>query len=254
MAKTQQHKFGWIREKADPRDLLFVSTSHVTPPVTVDLRADCSPVYDQGQLGSCTANAVAGHLDFNRKKQGEAFIDPSRLFIYYNERKDDGDVDQDGGSTIRESVKAVKTYGAPPESEWPYDVSKFTDAPPAKAYADAIKYEDLTYLKVAQALYSMQHCLAEGYPIVVGIDVYESFESAEAAKTGIIPMPTANEALLGGHAVLVVGYKLISGSLHWIVRNSWGAQWGDQGCFYLPQQYLLDPNLSSDFWSLRKVK
>src|SRR5207245_219307 len=142
-------------------------------PKKVDLRNQDTPIYDQGELGSCTANAIAAHLDFNRKKQGENIIVPSRLFIYYNERLEDGTVEMDAGSTIRESVKVINKQGACPESEWGYDISQFTVQPPKTAYADALKFHDLKYLRLSQTLTAFRSCLAEGYPFVGGITVYD---------------------------------------------------------------------------------
>lgn len=242
------YKYGWRPDKPDFRDFLYSPT--VTKlPSKVDLRSKCPPIYDQGQLGSCTANAIAGHLDFNRKKQGEAFITPSRLFIYYNERLADGDPESDGGSSIRESAKEVVKQGACPESEWPYITDVFDEQPPTNCYTDAVKFEALKYLKVSQTTSQMEACLAEGYPFVAGISVYDSFESDTSAKTGKIPLPNKSESLLGGHAILIVGYT----PTEWIFRNSWGL-WGDKGYGYLPKKYLLNSGLSSDFWSLRQVK
>lgn len=246
------HKFGWVRDLPDQRDHEFLALPSASLPAVVDLRSAMPPVYDQGQLGSCTANAIAGHLDFNRKKQGEAFISPSRLFIYYQERLDQGTVASDSGASIRESVKAVKAYGACPEKEWKYDIGKFTNKPNAKVYADAIKYEALSYQRINRALTDFKTCLADGYPFVIGFTVYDSFEGPDVAKSGIMPMPATSESVLGGHAVVVVGYDE---SKQWfIVRNSWGKKWGDKGYFYMPYAYLLDSKLSSDFWTLRQVK
>lgn len=246
------HRYGWVRDLPDQRDHVFLALPSASLVTKVDLRPGQPPVYDQGDLGSCTANAVAGNLDFNRKKQGEAFISPSRLFIYYQEREDQGTVASDSGSSIRESVKAVKAYGACPEKEWPYDIKRYTTAPSAKAYADAIKYEALTYERIDRNLVDFKTCLADGYPFVIGFTVYESFEGPDVAKTGIMPMPAKTESVLGGHAVEVVGYD---DSKQWfIVRNSWGKKWGDKGYFYMPYAYLLDSKLSSDFWTLRSVK
>lgn len=244
-----RHAYGWIPDKPDKRDVGFVAKV-VNLPASVDLRAHMSPIYDQGSLGSCTANAVAAALDYQRTRQDEPLITPSRLFIYYNERKDDKQIKEDAGATIRESVKAVKKYGACPETEWPYDISKFTAKPTKQVYKDATRFEDLTYERVSQSLADIKGCLATARPVVIGISVYESFESEEVAKTGIVPMPSPSEELLGGHAVLVVGYE----HNRFIVRNSWGTSWGDRGYFYLPEEYLSDPKLSSDFWTLLKVK
>jgi C1A family cysteine protease len=243
--------YGWKRDLPDHRDFRY-TLAPVKVPASVDLRPKCPPVQDQGQLGSCTANAIAGHLDFNRKKQGEAFMTPSRLFIYYNERQDDGTVKEDAGSSIRESVKAVANYGAVRERYWKYDISKFANKPTDPLYKQAIKYEALTYLSVPRTVSVIQNCLAAGYPLVIGFTVYESFENI--GSDGMMPMPAASEAVLGGHAVMVVGYKQINGHLHYICRNSWGRSWGDKGYFYMPFEYLLNPDYADDFWTLRTVK
>lgn len=248
------HKYGWLPQLPDQRDYTFTVQKNTILPVNVDLRNSLPPVYDQGQLGSCTANAIAAHLDFDREKQGENFITPSRLFIYYNERKDQGTIKSDAGSTIRESVKAVVKYGAATEAEWPYDVSKFTKRPLRVVFTDALKYQGLTYRAVKRSAADMQGVLASGLPFVIGFTVYDSFESDAVAKSGILPMPAATESVLGGHAVLVCGYTTLNSQPYWIIRNSWGASWGDKGYFYMPQAYLLDSKLSSDFWVLQTVK
>lgn len=242
-------KYGWRPSLPDQRDKQFISSTLVLPKL-VDLRNEDTPIYDQGQLGSCTANAIAAHLDFNRKKQGEQPIVPSRLFIYYNERAADGTVDSDAGSTIRESAKTVKKNGAPPETLWPYLVSKFKNKPTTQVYKDAVSYEDLTYLSVRRL--NLKDRLAEGYPVVIGISVYESFESPAAMKTGVIPMPEMSESLLGGHAVMLVGYNEVTEQF--IFRNSWSSSWGASGYGFLPYAYLSNSSLSSDFWSLNQVK
>jgi C1A family cysteine protease len=248
------HKYGWVKDLPDQRDYIYKIVTPVKLPPMVDLRSGLSPVYDQGELGSCTANAISAHLDFDRKKQGEQFISPSRLFIYYNERKDQGTVCSDSGATIRESIKTVVKAGACPEADWPYDTNQFTHKPTKQCYTDAVKYEGLTYQSIPRNVSIMQQCLAGGLPFVIGISVYDSFESSAVSKSGIVPMPANSEQLLGGHAVLVVGYTIKNKAPYWIVRNSWGESWGDKGYFYLPQKYLLDANLSSDFWVLQTVK
>lgn len=247
--KDNKHSYGWRPDLPDQRDVAFVAGSTKVP-AFVDLRNNCPPIYDQGQLGSCTANAVTAALDYERFKQGEPFISPSRLFVYYNERKAEGTISSDSGATIRESVKAVKSYGAPRELDWPYDITKFQDKPTKQCYAEAVGFEDLAYQRVTRSMSDMQAVLAGFQPFVAGISVYESFESLEASKTGRIPIPAKNEKLLGGHAILVVGYK----DGEWICRNSWGTLWGDKGYFYFPYEYLSDSKLSSDFWTLTKVK
>jgi C1A family cysteine protease len=219
-------------------------------PPAMDLRATCPPVYDQGQLGSCTANAIAAALEFNRRKEGLADFAPSRLFIYYNERVMEGTVGSDSGAQIRDGIKSVANIGAPPETEWPYDIAKFAAKPPAPAYADAKLDRALHYMRVVQVLSQMQGCLAAGFPFVFGFTVYESFESQAVASTGLMPMPGPGEKKLGGHAVMAVGYdnakRLVT------VRNSWNTTWGDKGYFYMPYEFILSPN-ASDFWTVRSV-
>lgn len=246
---SNQHSYGWLPDEPDERDfVLEPKTTRV--PNSIDLRSQMPPIYDQGQLGSCTANAVAAALDYQRVRQTEPLVTPSRLFIYYNERKDEKTIKEDSGATIRESVKAVKSYGACPEKEWPYDIAKFTNKPPKKAYKDALSYEALLYQRVQRITADIQAVLAGGDPIVTGINVYESFESSAVANSGQVPMPAKGESLLGGHAVLVVGYE----NGKWLCRNSWGSDWGDRGYFFMPEEYLLDSKLSSDFWVITKTK
>ena len=245
------HRYGWRPDLPDQRDRFFLDRVTTLPP-SVDLRSGMPPVYDQGDLGSCTANAVSAALDFDRRKQGESFETPSRLFVYYNERKDEGTVGTDSGASIRESIKAVTHYGACPESEWPYIVERFAQRPGMKCYSDALLYEGLTYLSVAQSTTALKSSLALGFPVCIGISVYESFESAAVAKTGVVPLPAKSEALLGGHAALLVGYS--DATDHWTFRNSWSAKWGDAGYGYLPYSYLTHSGLAADFWSLRTVR
>jgi C1A family cysteine protease len=247
-------RYGWIRDIPDQRDHLYAApvAALVALPPKVDLRQKCPAVYDQGQLGSCTANAIGGAVQFDRMKQNlkPDFV-PSRLFIYYNERVIEGTVNSDSGAQIRDGIKVVSKEGDCPESEWPYDIAKFTDKPSAKCYKDALKYRAVQYQRLVQNLNQMKGCLASGYPFVYGFTVYESFESQEVTKTGIVPMPAPGEQVLGGHAVLAVGYD--DSQHRFIVRNSWGSAWGMQGYFTVPYAYLTDSNLSSDFWTVRLI-
>ncbi|MGE1155538.1 C1 family peptidase [Pseudomonas kitaguniensis] len=247
-------QYGWIRDLPDHRDHLYAAPSAMLAalPPSVDLRPHCPPVYDQGQLGSCTANGIAGAIQFDRMKQKlTPLFEPSRLFIYYNERVIEHTVDSDSGAMIRTGIKSVGVQGDCPESEWPYDITKFTVKPPQKCYTDAKKYKAIQYQKVAQNLNQMKGCLAAGYPFVLGFSVYESLESKEVTKTGIVPMPASTEKMLGGHCVLAVGYD--DAKQRFIIRNSWGETWGMKGYGTLPYGYLMDENLASDFWTIRIV-
>ncbi len=246
------HHFGWIPDKPDQRDHYFAVPrgAMVAPPASVDLRSQCPPIYDQGQLGSCTANGISAAIHFDRMKQQLTpdFI-PSRLFIYYNERVMENTVNSDAGAAIRDGIKSVAQQGDCPETEWPYDVSQFANKPAPKCYKDARKYKAVQYQAVMQILSQMKGCLASGYPFVFGFTVYESFESPQVAQTGLVPMPGQTEKVLGGHCVVAVGYD--DSQQRFIVRNSWGTGWGLQGYCTMPYAYLADANLSSDFWTVR---
>lgn len=246
-------KYGWIRDLPDTRDHLYSAPiEHLTAlPSSVDLRAQCPPVYDQSSLGSCTANAIAAAIEFDRMKQGLSDFVPSRLYIYYNERAMEGTISSDSGAQIRDGIKVVARQGACPETEWPYVVAHFTLRPPVRCYQDALKDRALSYQRVSRSLNQMKACLASGQLLIFGFSVYESFESDEVAQTGIVPMPSANEQILGGHAVCAVGFQ--DDQQRFIVRNSWSDQWGDKGYCYMPYAYLLDGGLSSDFWAIKTV-
>lgn len=246
--------YGWNPDIPDGRDLMYAAPPEVVVqlPAQVDLRPQCPPVYDQGQLGSCTANSIGGALEFDQIKEGQQPFTPSRLFIYYNEREIEGTVGSDSGAQIRDGVKSVNQLGAPPETDWPYEIAKFTEKPPQQAYDDAAQHKAILYQRLTQTLNQLKGCLAAGYPFVFGFVVYESFESQEVASSGQAPMPKAGEQQLGGHAVLAVGYD--ESEQRFIVRNSWGPGWGMEGYFTLPYPYLLQHTLSSDFWTIRSVK
>ena len=249
-----KHSFGWVPDIPDHRDFMYAApiVNMAALPASMDLRPDCpKEVYDQGQLGSCTANAIAGALEFDQIKQAIPTFTPSRLFIYYNERVMEHTVGADSGAQIRDGIKTVGKIGACPETDWPYDIAKFTERPLAAAFKDAPLGKALQYQRVPQVLNQMKGCLASGYPFVFGFTVYESFESDQVAKTGVAPMPAANEQVLGGHAVLAVGYD--DSSQRFIMRNSWGPGWGTGGYFTLPYAYLTDANLADDFWTIRMV-
>jgi len=255
-------RYGWKPDLPDQRDFTYAAPVHTkatAADTNVDLRDQCPrEVYDQGQLGSCTANAIAGAIEFDMLKQRMNAFTPSRLFIYYNERAMEGTTAYDSGAYIRDGIKSVNSQGACPEGAvgdpppaWPYDASQFAVQPPQPCYDKAKELKAVNYFSVTQNLADMKGCLAEGYPFVFGFTVYESFESQDVARTGNVPMPKPTEKVMGGHAVLAVGYD--DDERVFICRNSWGNQWGDAGYFYMPYAYLLDDNLSDDFWTIRLV-
>jgi C1A family cysteine protease len=242
-------KYHWIPDKLDKRDHPYHLTNK-TPSSIVDLRSYCSTIEDQGQLGSCTGNAIAGAIELMNKKNGKTF-DVSRLFIYYYERVLEGTVNYDNGAYIRDGIKVCYTYGAPLESLWPYNISKFKNAPSPPALTDAAKRKVTSYQRAAD-FDAVIDALNNGYPVVVGFNVYSSFETTSVARTGYMPYPnTKREKLLGGHAVLIVGYN--KNDSMFIVRNSWGASWGDNGYFYMPFQVIQNTNMSGDFWVIKSV-
>ncbi|MBF0511534.1 MAG: C1 family peptidase [Candidatus Omnitrophica bacterium] len=245
-----RHKkiYGWIPDRPDHRDYLYRSILlKVKLPSEVNLRKGCSAVENQGRLGSCTANALAGHLQFLENMNHEAYWDVSRLFIYYNERALEGTVDYDAGAMLRDGIKALAKDGVCKETSWPYDIEKFTCKPPVKCYQEALKRRISSYHRL-QTLDEMLNCLAEGFPFVFGFTVYESFETLKVARTGIVPMPKKSERVLGGHAVMAAGYSQKTKRL--IVRNSWGQEWGQGGYFTMPYAYL--EALANDFWTIRQ--
>ena len=258
MSKTNK-KYGWIPDLPDFRDIKFCAAVHapqapITLPPSVDLRPGCpTEIYNQGELGSCTANAIGCAHQYMQKqqKQTEIFI-PSRLFIYYNERVMEGTVRSDSGAQLRNGIKSIAAQGVCPESEWEYDISKFRNKPSLPCYKHATQHQVLKYYSVPQTLLDMKTCLASGFPIVFGFAVYSSFESMEIAKTGIVQLPGSHESQRGGHAVLAVGYD--DSTSRFLIRNSWGAGWGMGGYFTMPYEYLTNPNLACDMWAIKLVE
>jgi C1A family cysteine protease len=249
--KIRHHAYGWLPDLPDHRDFMF-GVRHLrrpSVPASVDLRPACPPIEDQGALGSCTSQALVGGLEFLEIKDSVPFKDLSRLFIYYNERAIIGTVSSDSGATLRDGIKTLVRDGVCSEKRWPYVIKQFKRKPSKACYTEALDHQITSYERIVK-LDEMLACLADGYPFVFGFSVYESFESAEVAKTGVIVMPGPDERLLGGHAVLAVGY--VESARRFIVRNSWGTRWGDGGYFTMPYAYLEDRNLSDDFWTIRR--
>ncbi len=250
-SKPRKSGYGWLPDLPDHRDLMYNQLRSIPPslPESVDLRLLCSAVEDQGQLGSCTGNSLAGALEFLEQKNHIPFTDFSRLFIYYNERVIEHSVKSDSGAQIRDGVKSLAKQGVCPEKKWPYVISKFAAKPSAVCYKEAQRHLINSYHRIL-TLDEMRTCLAEGYPFVFGFTVYESFESQHVAQTGIVNMPQADERVMGGHAVLGVGYD--DAQRRFIVRNSWGRNWGHHGYFTIPYGYLASRNLADDFWTIRR--
>ena len=248
-ARRPLRGYGWVPDLPDARDFLYAAPLETVTklPASINLQSKCPPVYDQGQLGSCTANAIAAAVEYGHKPR---FM-PSRLFIYYNERVIEGTVDSDSGAQLRDGIKSVATKGVCPETDCPYRIADFKDKPSAKAYAAAAKTKATQYLRIARDLDQMKGCLASGFPFVFGFTVYEYFESPQVAKTGIVRLPTTGDTAISGHAVMAIGYDDKTETFR--VRNSWGSKWGQRGYFTMPYEYLTSSHLSSDFWTIRKA-
>lgn len=248
MNRTTRHNYGWQPDIPDSRDYLYRAIRPVIRfPRAVDLRQQCSAIESQGSLGSCTAQALAGNLEFLDNMLDKTYIDVSRLFIYYNERLLIDTVDYDSGASLRDGIKTLRSEGSCPEKMWPYDIKKFDIKPKAVCYTEAKGHTISSYHRIT-TLNEMLICLADGYPFVFGFTVYESFESAKVTKTGVVDMPKEGESALGGHAVMAVGYD--QKTKCFLVRNSWGEDWGKKGYFTIPFKYL--ETLADDFWTIRK--
>jgi len=250
-ARTRRRGYGWVPDLPDQRDYMFTATFRVARklPAMVDLRPHCPPIEDQGNLGSCTANALVGALEFLELKDKLSLVDLSRLFIYYNERVIEHTVKSDSGAMLRDGIKTLAKQGVCTEAKWPYAISKFTVKPTPACYQEAANHQITSYHRLS-TLNEMRSCLGDGFPFVFGFTVYESFESAQVARTGVVPMPKPGERTLGGHAVVAVGYD--DKRTRFIVRNSWGTSWGMKGYFTMPYDYLANASLSSDFWTVRR--
>ena len=249
-SKPRGRRYGWVPDHPDARDYPYkMVRQKIKLPQIVDLREGCTPVEDQGSLGSCTANALVGAFEYLDKADGGTFVDWSRLFLYYNERKMQGWENEDSGAFLRDGIKSLVSDGICDEALWPYNVKKFAKKPCASQYEEAKGHVVESYFRI-QTLEDMQNCLASGWPFVFGFTVYESFN--HVGSNGKVNMPLPDERALGGHAVCAVGYDMKREVF--IVRNSWGALWGDKGYFYMPFDYLSDKNLSDDFWAISKAK
>lgn len=245
--------FGWRPDTPDPRDMVFRAEEHVeiaTLPDEVDLQPKMpKPVLDQLALGSCTANALSKIFQFARMQQNLQDFVPSRLFIYYNERSIEGTVASDAGAELRNGMKVLATKGACPEEDWPYIIQKFRERPPMKAYANAQIHRAIKYMRVQQSETQMEGCLAAGFPAAIGFTCFDYFEGEEVAKTGKVRMPNPQDRVAGGHAVALAGYNRRTRVYKCL--NSWNMDWGMDGYFVIPFDYLHSPRLAADFWTLR---
>lgn len=243
-------KYCLKRQENDDRDFKYVHEAYEHLPKKVDLRNLMIPVFNQLKLGSCTANSSVAYLIFLYSNVKEL----SRLFEYYNAREIEGTVDEDSGASNRDTVKSIKNNGVCEEVLMPYDITKFRNAPTDAAIENAKEYSISSY-SLVNSLAGIKHALAYNNPVILGMEVFGSFEGDDIRETGIMTMPQDFEEMLGGHSVLAVGYidgpnptKSKKGCL--IVRNSWGMEWGDKGYFYMPYEYIKDHTF--DYWIMNK--
>ena len=255
---VMKYKLGWLPDVPDQRDIPFSTIFRVPRklPPCVDLRDACSAVEAQGNLGSCTAQALVGALEFLQlmdlaSEKNTRFRDLSRLFVYYNERFAMGTVHVDSGAMLRTGIKILKSQGVCREKLWPYKISRFTHRPPKACYTEAMDHQVTAYQRLS-TVNEMEACLSMGLPFVFGFAVYEHVMSESVARTGKIRLPKPSERMLGGHAVMAIGYHARSKTL--LFRNSWGIKWGLDGYGELPYDYLESRSLSNDFWCIQSTE
>lgn len=277
MSKIQA--MGWVPEHPDINDFSvdheeikphvakigIEDPSRITIPGFVDLRRWCSPIENQESIGSCTANAGVGMIEFYEKRAFNKHIDASRLFLYKVTRnllQWTGDT----GAYLRTTMAGMVLFGVPPEKYWPYDTSKFDEEPNAFCYSFAQNFQALRYYRLDplgtpkdKLLKRIKTNLAHKMPSMFGFTVYASI--SQARNNGKIPFPTKGDKRRGGHAVMAVGYddemvientagnQKTRGAL--LIKNSWGESWGDEGYGWLPYDYVTR-GLANDWWALMK--
>lgn len=246
------YKLNYTFQKHDSRDFKFAPTTHYDKnknklPDNFTITRYIGKILDQGNLGSCVSNAFAKYINIRSNNT----VKISRLFHYYCGRAIEGDSSlEDTGLDIRQAAKIIAKYGACPEQACPYDISKFNSLPSLDAFKQSKYFKKYTYSFVDQDIESLKKCIHNtNSPIIFGINVYSSFFSQEVANTGEVPIPNINiEKLEGGHCILMIGYN--DDTRKFKCLNSWGNNWGSNGIFYLPYDYVTDSNLAADFCTL----
>jgi C1A family cysteine protease len=249
----KNHRYGWKKDTYDERDLkVKFSKKKENLPVKIDLRSKWENVYTQGELGSCTSNAICSAFTYDQNKQHLEKFEPSRLFLYYNERNMEGTPDYDSGATIRDGIQAINTQGLCDESLWPYDIKKFTEKPSDNCYMEAKYHKCIKYRRISKDINQLKAALCNGLPFVFGFNVYDSFENSDwNPSTHIMPQPKESENVLGGHAVCAVGYS--DNKKCFLVRNSWGEEWGIGGYFLMGYDFIVSSDCD-DFWIIETVE
>jgi hypothetical protein len=246
-----RHVDGYRFEEPKSDATKFTSTLKKLPS-TVDLRGSLTPVRDHGETKSVVAHPVAAAYEYLLKRhRGDAGYDASRLFIYFNARAASGDEGEDGGASIAQAIASVTEYGACSARAWPFDLAQVVNKPSDAAYEEAAGFTIDEAALVPVELGAWKQALAEGNPIIFGIYLFESFDRQR--QPGLVLVPTDNdlEREQGEHAMLCVGY--CDADEVFIVRNSWGPGWGDEGYCYIPFEYMMDTELNlGDAWVLRQ--
>lgn len=247
---------GWIQDTAGIADpsIARLRLSAGTIAAQSDLRAQMPPVYDQGQVGSCTGNGIAAILDYARRKQNSRlrWCSPSRLFIYFEERRIEGTINEDAGAMIRTGIDVITDTGVCRESRWPYIERNWPVKPSARAYADACNYQALHGYKCDNGdARSIRLALSNGYPVVFGSLLYSGIDRVDRWHP-TLEMPRKGESPAGGHCMVIVGHNDTTRT--YIVRNSWGIRWCLDGHFYVPYDYIHSRRLTGDCWVIDRAK
>jgi C1A family cysteine protease len=268
---TIARHYGWRPDLPDVRDLRMAPRSSakvLLAPRYLDLPKTMPAVWDQGDLGSCTAHAILALVVAAQVRLGLTVEMLSRLFLYYAERVLEGTTAQDAGAQIRSGMKALAKVGVPPEALWPYVVAAFATRPSRAAFKAALHHQALRYQRVPRTLPALKGALVARGPVAFGFTVRESFESDLLTRTGFLPIPARSEAVLGGHAVAIVGYDDTVQGANWkapgafLVRGSYGPECGihdpahpeQLGHFWFSYGQMTRRGVTSDFWALDMIE
>jgi C1A family cysteine protease len=240
---------GWIRDKPDPRDILYKATRKRGAGMDLDLRKTgfLPPIYQQYDTNACTSMVIGAAIEYMNMKEKKPVFKPSKLFMYWNGRVLGECTDKDDGAELRDVMKSLSKWGVAPDADFPFLLDNLMKRPPEKAYADAQREIITKYRRIASTVKDVTAVLSQGQPIIFGAETFKNFNNEETYKTGYFKMPQGKHT--GGHCMLIVGIQ----PGYVIVRNSWGLEWGDHGYGYFPIDYMENDNLTGDFWTIDVV-